>query len=93
MFGYACDETAQFMPMPIWLSHRLMERQSYLRKDGRLPWLRPDAKAQVTLKYKDHKPHSIDTVVLSIDVTPNAWCGAPYAAVAYGAALICLAIP
>ena len=65
MFGYACDETAQLMPMPIWLSHRLMERQSYLRKDGRLPWLRPDAKAQVTLKYKDYKPHSIDTVVLS----------------------------
>ena len=71
MFGYACDETAQLMPMPIWLSHRLMERQSYLRKDGRLPWLRPDAKAQVTLKYKDHKPHSIDTVVLSTQHDPE----------------------
>ncbi len=71
MFGYACDETAQLMPMPIWLSHRLMERQSYLRKDGRLPWLRPDAKAQVTLKYKDHKPYSIDTVVLSTQHDPE----------------------
>ena len=71
MFGYACDETAQLMPMPIWLSHRLMERQSYLRKDGRLPWLRPDAKAQVTLKYKDYKPHSIDTVVLSTQHDPE----------------------
>jgi len=71
MFGYACDETAQLMPMPIWLSHRLMERQSYLRKDGRLPWLRPDAKAQVTLKYKDHKPYSIDTVILSTQHDPE----------------------
>jgi S-adenosylmethionine synthetase len=71
MFGYACDETAQLMPMPIWLSHRLMERQSYLRKDGRLAWLRPDAKAQVTLKYKDHKPYSIDTVVLSTQHDPE----------------------
>ena len=71
MFGYACDETAQLMPMPIWLSHRLMERQSYLRKDGRLPWLRPDAKAQVTLKYHDHKPYSIDTVVLSTQHDPE----------------------
>ena len=71
MFGYACDETAQLMPMPIWLSHRLMERQSYLRKDGRLPWLCPDAKAQVTLKYKDHKPYSIDTVVLSTQHDPE----------------------
>ena len=71
MFGYACDETAELMPMPIWLSHRLMERQSYLRKDGRLPWLRPDAKAQVTLKYKDNKPFSIDTVVLSTQHDPE----------------------
>ena len=71
MFGYACDETAQLMHMPIWLSHRLMERQSYLRKDGRLPWLRPDAKAQVTLKYKDHKPYSIDTIVLSTQHDPE----------------------
>jgi len=65
MFGYACDETPSLMPMPIYLSHRLVERQAMLRKDGRLPWLRPDAKSQVTLRYVDGKPHSIDTVVLS----------------------------
>ena len=71
MFGFACDETPQLMPMPIWLSHRLVERQAMLRKDGRLPWLRPDAKSQVTLKYVDGKPHSIDTVVLSTQHTPE----------------------
>jgi S-adenosylmethionine synthetase len=71
MFGYACDETPSLMPMPIYLSHRLVERQSMLRKDGRLPWLRPDAKSQVTLKYVDGKPHSIDTVVLSTQHTPE----------------------
>ena len=65
MFGYACDETPSLMPLPIYLSHRLVERQAMLRKDGRLPWLRPDAKSQVTLRYVDGKPHSIDTVVLS----------------------------
>ena len=65
MFGYACDETPSLMPLPIYLSHRLVERQAMLRKDGRLPWLRPDAKSQVTLRYMDGKPHSIDTVVLS----------------------------
>jgi S-adenosylmethionine synthetase len=71
MFGYACDETPSLMPMPIYLSHRLVERQSMLRKDGRLPWLRPDAKSQVTLRYVDGKPHSIDTVVLSTQHTPE----------------------
>jgi S-adenosylmethionine synthetase len=65
MFGYACDETAELMPLPIYLSHRLVERQSQLRRDGRLNWLRPDAKSQVTLRYVDGKPDSIDTVVLS----------------------------
>jgi S-adenosylmethionine synthetase len=65
MFGYACDETAEFMPLPIHLSHRLVERQSQLRRDGRLTWLRPDAKSQVTLRYINGKPDSIDTVVLS----------------------------
>ena len=65
MFGYACDETPSLMPLPIYLSHRLVERQAMLRKDGRLPWLRPDAKSQVTLKYVDGKPDRIDTVVLS----------------------------
>ncbi len=71
MFGFACDETPQLMPMPIWLAHRLVERQAMLRKDGRLPWLRPDAKSQVTLKYVDGKPDSIDTVVLSTQHTPE----------------------
>ncbi len=65
MFGYACDETSELMPLPIYLSHRLVERQSQLRRDGRLTWLRPDAKSQVTLRYVDGKPDSIDTVVLS----------------------------
>jgi S-adenosylmethionine synthetase len=65
MFGYACDETTELMPLPIHLSHRLVERQSQLRRDGRLTWLRPDAKSQVTLRYVDGRPDSIDTVVLS----------------------------
>ncbi len=71
MFGYACDETPVLMPAPIYYSHRLVERQSMLRKDGRLPWLRPDAKSQVTLRYVDGKPHSIDTVVLSTQHAPD----------------------
>ncbi len=71
MFGFACDETPQFMPLPIFLSHRLVERQSELRRDGRLPWLRPDAKSQVTLRYVDGKPDSIDTVVLSTQHKPG----------------------
>ncbi|MFZ9641987.1 MAG: methionine adenosyltransferase [Candidatus Methylopumilus sp.] len=71
MFGYACDETPQLMPLPIWLSHRVMERQSQLRKDGRLPWLRPDAKSQVTIKYQNGKPSAIDTVVVSTQHAPE----------------------
>ncbi len=71
MFGYACDETPQYMPLPIWLSHRLVERQSELRRDGRLPWLRPDAKSQVTIRYVDGKPDAIDTVVLSTQHRPG----------------------
>jgi len=71
MFGYAVNETPQLMPLPIWLSHRIMERQAQLRKDGRLPWLRPDAKAQVTLKYVDGKPYKIDTVLVSTQHAPE----------------------
>jgi len=71
MFGYACDETTSLMPLPIYLSHRLVERQAMLRKDGRLPWARPDAKSQVTIRYVDGKPHSIDTVVLSTQHSPD----------------------
>jgi S-adenosylmethionine synthetase len=71
MFGYACDETDTLMPLPIYLSHRLVERQAHLRKDGRLPWLRPDAKSQVTLRYENGKPVAIDTVVLSTQHSPE----------------------
>jgi len=71
MFGYACRETDTLMPLPIYLSHRIVERQAQLRHDGRLPWLRPDAKSQVTIKYADGKPHSIDTVVLSTQHAPE----------------------
>ena len=71
MFGYACDETPSLMPFPIYYAHRLMQRQSEVRKDGRLPWLRPDAKSQVTVRYVDGKPVAIDTVVLSTQHHPS----------------------
>ncbi|SDW66630.1 methionine adenosyltransferase [Nitrosomonas communis] len=71
MFGFACAETPQLMPMPIYYAHRLMERQSQLRKNGRLPWLRPDAKSQVSVKYIDGKPQRIDTVVISTQHDPD----------------------
>jgi len=71
MFGYACDETPELMPLPIYLSHRLVERQAQLRKSGKLNWLRPDAKSQVTVKYVDGKPREIDTVVLSTQHHPD----------------------
>ncbi len=65
MFGYATNETETLMPAPIYYSHRLVERQAYLRKHRVLPWLRPDAKSQVTLRYEDGKPVAVDAVVLS----------------------------
>jgi S-adenosylmethionine synthetase len=72
MFGYACDETPGLMPMAIYLSHRLVERQSEVRRDGRLAWLRPDAKSQVTLRYAaSGKIDSIETVVLSTQHAPG----------------------
>ena len=71
MFGYACDETPELMPAAIYYAHRIVERQSQLRKDGRLPWLRPDAKSQVTLRYVDGQPSSIDTIVLSTQHAPE----------------------
>ena len=71
MFGYACDETPVLMPAPIYYAHRLVQRQSEVRRDGRLPWLRPDAKSQVTMRYVDGKPVSIDTVVLSTQHAPE----------------------
>uniref|UniRef100_E6QSD0 methionine adenosyltransferase n=1 Tax=mine drainage metagenome TaxID=410659 RepID=E6QSD0_9ZZZZ len=71
MFGYACDETPALMPLPIYLAHRLMERQALLRRDGRLPWLRPDAKSQVSIHYKDGKPQHVDTIVVSTQHHPD----------------------
>ncbi|EDM82275.1 MULTISPECIES: methionine adenosyltransferase [unclassified Limnobacter] len=71
MFGYAVNETRELMPLAISLSHQLVQRQSLLRKDGRLSWLRPDAKSQVTIKYVDGKPFCIDTVVLSTQHSPD----------------------
>ncbi len=71
MFGYATNETEHYMPAPIAYAHQLMARQSYLRKNGVLPWLRPDAKSQVTLNYVDKKPVSVNTVVLSTQHAPE----------------------
>ena len=65
MFGYACNETDVLMPFPITYSHRLVKKQAELRKSGRLPWLRPDAKSQVSVQYEDGEPVAVDTVILS----------------------------
>jgi S-adenosylmethionine synthetase len=74
MFGYACRETSQFMPLPIFLAHRLMERHAAVRRQGLIKGLRPDAKSQVTVEYDGRKPKRIHTVVLSSQHTP-AWNG------------------
>ncbi len=71
MFGYATNETDVFMPAPITYSHRLVERQSLIRKNGTLPWLRPDAKSQITFRYENDKPVAIDAVVLSTQHSPE----------------------
>jgi S-adenosylmethionine synthetase len=71
MFGFACDETPALMPFPIYYAHRLVQRQSEVRRDGRLPFLRPDAKSQVTVRYRDGRPFAIDTVVLSTQHHPS----------------------
>jgi len=71
MFGFACDETDVLMPTPIYFAHRLTERQALVRKDGRLPWLRPDAKSQVTVRYENGRPVAIDAVVLSTQHSPD----------------------
>ena len=71
MFGYATNETEVLMPAPIYYSHRMVERQAELRKNGTLPWLRPDAKSQVTLRYENGKPVAIDAVVLSTQHDPD----------------------
>ncbi len=71
MFGYACNETDVLMPAPITYAHRLVKRQSEVRKAGTLPWLRPDAKSQLSFHYEDHKPVGIDAVVLSTQHDPD----------------------
>ena len=71
MFGYACDETEVLMPMPITFAHALTKRQSEVRKGGVLPWLRPDAKSQVTIEYEDNRPLRIEAVVLSTQHSPE----------------------
>jgi S-adenosylmethionine synthetase len=71
MFGFACNETSTLMPMPIYLAHKLTRRQSELRRNGTIPWLRPDAKSQVTVEYSQGKPKRVDTVLISTQHAPD----------------------
>ncbi len=71
MFGYASNETDVLMPAPVHYAHKLVKRQAEVRKNGTLPWLRPDAKSQVTFRYEDHKPVGIEAVVLSTQHSPD----------------------
>ena len=71
MFGYACNETETLMPLPIYYAHRLMEKHAEIRRSNVLPWLRPDAKSQLSVRYVDGKPQSINTVVISTQHNPD----------------------
>ncbi len=70
MFGYACRQTKELMPLPIWLAHRILERLTQLRQKGKVDWLRPDSKSQVTIQYEGKKPIRVDTVVVSTQHAP-----------------------
>lgn len=72
MFGFACDETKEFMPFPIYTAHRLMEELTKARKNGQMPFLRPDSKSQVTVEYRDGRPVRADTVLISTQHAPDA---------------------
>ena len=71
MFGFACDETPELMPLPIWLAHRILNRLTEARRNGEVDWLRPDSKSQVTVEYDGYKPLRIDTIVVSTQHAPE----------------------
>src|SRR5205807_703903 len=71
MFGYACTETEELMPLPIMLAHKLVQRLTEVRRAGTIPYLRPDGKSQVTIRYVDGRPVAVETVVISTQHSPD----------------------